>query len=82
MARIEGTAKESRKRRRLPRVNLTPLLVVVLFAPIAVLAPSDWLRAICVAVAIAGSWFVGFHDGRADKAREVVLDLGRNDRAA
>jgi hypothetical protein len=82
MARIAGTGKPRERRIRVPKVNLDPIVVVVLFSPVAILAPNDFLRALAVAGAVLASWFVGFYEGRAAHAREVLRDLRRDDGAA
>lgn len=82
MARIEGTKPKAVRRRVLPKWNADPFGVAVILAPVAILAPNDWLRAIAVVVVIAAAWFEGFLQGRSDYAREVLRDIRRDDGAA
>ena len=83
MARIAGTGQKSDVRRvRIPKIPADWAVVAVLLAPVAILAPTDWARAITVVAVIAGAWFIGFREGRADMAREVLRDVRRDDRGA
>jgi hypothetical protein len=66
----------------MPRLNLDPLVPVVVLTPAAILAPDEFLRAIFVSGAVLASWVIGFYEGRADHAREVLRELRRNEPGA
>ena len=86
MARIAGVAPKqtARQRIRVPRVtlNLNPLVPLVIFGPIVMVAPDDFIRAISVAVVVLCTWAVGYFEGRAAHARELLDELRRDDPAA
>lgn len=83
MARVEGTGpapRSLRQRIRIPRFDLRPEIAVAIAAPAVLLAPDPFLRAIAVTIAIVAAWGYGYFEGRADHAREVIRELGRDAR--
>lgn len=83
MARIEGTGQRADVRRvRIPKVRLDWAVLAVLLAPSLILAPEEWQRAVVSIFVIAGAWYVGLREGRAEMAREVLRGLRRDDGAA
>lgn len=77
MGRIEGTAPKPRTLRsriRLPRINFEPVVLVVIFAPVVLLAPDDFLRSVAFGVVIGVAWLIGRSTGRSDLARELLDD--------
>ena len=79
MARIPGTGpKPPTLRSRLPKLDLRPLPAIVVLTPIALLAPTDWLRAIAIVGVLAAAWAVGYFEGRAALARELLRDVRRD----
>lgn len=80
MARIEGTGEKPKRAWRLPRLEARPVGAFVLLAPVVLLAPDTFISAAVLAVVIPAAWLYGYHEGRSDKAREVLLELRSNDR--
>jgi hypothetical protein len=76
VGRIEGTGKaEQRRRLRFPKVRLEPLVLIFLFLPIVLWAPTPWIAAVALAVVVQASWSKGHEAGVEDMAREVEREL-------
>jgi hypothetical protein len=60
-------------RRRRPRLEVRPVVAVVIFGPVAALAPEPFLQAAAAAGVILASWLWGYYEGRADLARDLIM---------
>lgn len=80
MARIAGTGEKPKRPRRLPHFEARAFGAFVLLAPVVLLAPGPFISAVVLAIVIPSAWLYGYHEGRADHAREVLLELPANDR--
>jgi hypothetical protein len=83
VARIEGTGEKPKRplRSRLPKPSFPAPWIVTIALPVVIVAPDTFSRAVVAAVGMCAAFAVGFYEGRADQAREVLLrDFRPNDR--